>query len=115
MMSADVTIGNPETATLYGLPTGQRIRVRKEQELLIVLTNTTGPQLTWGTTSPDNVLDLREQTDPNRATVRTTSSGTSKILLLNGALKAEFFIEVEVFDPEQATDLGLAAGAVEQK
>jgi len=113
-MNADITIGNPEEGTFYGAPKGQRIRVKRGNELLVVLNDVAMP-LTWGTTSPDRVLDLTEQTDPLRANIKTVTSGNSKVLLLNKDLNTEFYIEVEVFDPTEVTTLNANATEPRQR
>lgn len=112
-MNADITIGNPEDATLFATPSGQLVRVKKGKELLIVLNDVEIP-LTWGTTA-DPVLDLKEQPDGTRANVKTISTGKSKILLLNDELQAAFHINVEVFDPEEVTTLNPTTSDARQR
>ncbi len=112
-MNADILLRNVE---FFGAGSGQRIRVNLREEVNVFSVQLNDylenqpPQ--WATTN-DPALDV-EAVNTNVVKVTPRKVGTSEIQVqVNRDVR--FYLTVEVFDPQEATDLGLAAGIPEKK
>lgn len=95
-MNADIVFANVE---VFGAPSGQRLRVL-QGETFTVRMNEVDPdnELEWGSTR-DAVLTL-EEGNALYLTVKASTTGDSKVFLLNPALNSVFNIEIEVYSNE---------------
>lgn len=106
-MNADLKFGNVE---FYGAPSGQRVRV-KAGEVFGVTLNEAPEGATWATTK-DPVLDVSDS--GTTAVVKAHTPGNSEIQI-QVERDVQFYLTVEVFNPDEAASLGVTAGSPQPK
>lgn len=108
-MNADILFSNVE---FFGAPSGQKVRVKVGETLQVQLNEAEAP-FEWGTTA-DPILEVQDK-HVNVVEITTLKVGESKLIVLNEELNTIFHIDFEVFDPNEATNLGMSAGDPEDK
>lgn len=100
-MTADILFPNVE---FFGSPSGQRIRVALGEKFQVQL-NDYGPgTITWATTNDPSLAV--SQLDVNVVEIKAEATGSSEVQV-QIERRVDHYITVEVFNPAEATSLGL--------